>query len=154
MKYCSKCHSAGYCSSECQLADWKAGHKQACPKLVAAKLSILSKKKQKFNSKVALTYLRSTSGELRRLSSVQKVHLNKSVVVADFVSLKVKRRVTIYPLDLFFDTVIQQPLFVENAATLIEYRKMLTNTETGYFGLVLLPNCMSMTLVESIHNRQ
>ncbi|BDA50010.1 probable ubiquitin carboxyl-terminal hydrolase 17 at C-terminar half [Coccomyxa sp. Obi] len=27
---CSTCHNVGYCSSECQIKHWKAGHKHAC----------------------------------------------------------------------------------------------------------------------------
>ena len=27
---CAACGSVGYCSKECQKADWKAGHKQSC----------------------------------------------------------------------------------------------------------------------------
>lgn len=29
-KRCSKCRAVGYCSTECQLAHWKKGHKKAC----------------------------------------------------------------------------------------------------------------------------
>lgn len=32
-KKCSKCHSVGYCSRECQLADWSAAHKFFCAAL-------------------------------------------------------------------------------------------------------------------------
>ena len=27
---CSQCKAAAYCSKDCQVKDWKAGHKQAC----------------------------------------------------------------------------------------------------------------------------
>ena len=27
---CSQCKAAVYCSRDCQVKDWKAGHKQAC----------------------------------------------------------------------------------------------------------------------------
>ena len=27
---CSQCKAAAYCSKDCQIKDWKAGHKQAC----------------------------------------------------------------------------------------------------------------------------
>jgi hypothetical protein len=30
MKECGRCHSAKYCSRECQTEDWKAWHKQSC----------------------------------------------------------------------------------------------------------------------------
>jgi hypothetical protein len=30
MKKCSQCKSAEYCSKECQLADWRGGHKKDC----------------------------------------------------------------------------------------------------------------------------
>ena len=29
-KLCSRCERVGYCSSECQAAHWRAGHKQEC----------------------------------------------------------------------------------------------------------------------------
>ena len=32
---CSRCRVVNYCSITCQKADWKAGHRQQCPKLVA-----------------------------------------------------------------------------------------------------------------------
>jgi hypothetical protein len=32
-KICSKCHSVGYCSRECQLADWSSTHKFFCATL-------------------------------------------------------------------------------------------------------------------------
>ena len=30
MKKCSRCKTVVYCSKECQIKDWKAGHKHAC----------------------------------------------------------------------------------------------------------------------------
>ena len=30
LKLCARCHAVWYCSSECQRADWKAGHKRVC----------------------------------------------------------------------------------------------------------------------------
>lgn len=30
MKKCSRCKKVVYCSKECQLKDWKAGHKHVC----------------------------------------------------------------------------------------------------------------------------
>lgn len=30
MKQCAKCKSVQYCSSECQIADWKSGHREEC----------------------------------------------------------------------------------------------------------------------------
>ena len=29
-KLCSRCERVGYCSSDCQAAHWRAGHKQEC----------------------------------------------------------------------------------------------------------------------------
>eukprot|EP00953_Heterococcus_sp_UTEX-ZZ885_P020869 11681-Heterococcus_DN1.PRE.1 len=29
-KWCAQCHAVKYCSRECQLLDWKAGHKAVC----------------------------------------------------------------------------------------------------------------------------
>lgn len=34
MKRCSRCKQVAYCSRECQLAHWKAGHREACAKCV------------------------------------------------------------------------------------------------------------------------
>ena len=34
---CSQCKSAAYCSRDCQVKDWKAGHKQACKGRVKTK---------------------------------------------------------------------------------------------------------------------
>ena len=33
---CAKCKKVRYCCRECQVADWKAGHKQLCLQLEAA----------------------------------------------------------------------------------------------------------------------
>ena len=33
---CAKCKAAAYCSKECQIRDWKAGHKRDCGQGVAA----------------------------------------------------------------------------------------------------------------------
>jgi hypothetical protein len=30
LKLCTRCRSVSYCSKECQVAHWKAGHKQVC----------------------------------------------------------------------------------------------------------------------------
>ena len=30
---CARCHGASYCSKECQVSDWKGGHKQACVRI-------------------------------------------------------------------------------------------------------------------------
>merc|ERR1712168_5329 len=32
LKYCSRCKSVTYCSKECQIAHWKAGHSKVCKK--------------------------------------------------------------------------------------------------------------------------
>jgi hypothetical protein len=31
LKQCSRCKAVAYCSRECQVAHWKAGHKESCP---------------------------------------------------------------------------------------------------------------------------
>jgi len=33
LKYCSRCKVVTYCSKECQIAHWKAGHSKACKKM-------------------------------------------------------------------------------------------------------------------------
>jgi hypothetical protein len=33
LKKCSQCKTAEYCSKECQVADWRAGHKKECKAL-------------------------------------------------------------------------------------------------------------------------
>jgi hypothetical protein len=33
MAVCARCKAVQYCSKECQVADWKAGHKQVCKKM-------------------------------------------------------------------------------------------------------------------------
>jgi hypothetical protein len=35
LKQCSRCKAVAYCSRDCQLAHWKAGHKQACQEQTA-----------------------------------------------------------------------------------------------------------------------
>jgi len=42
-KQCAKCKCVAYCSRACQVAHWKAGHKQACPTLGAARAAAASK---------------------------------------------------------------------------------------------------------------
>jgi len=36
LKTCSSCGKVRYCSRECQVSDWKAGHKQVCKAKVRA----------------------------------------------------------------------------------------------------------------------
>ena len=33
LKNCARCKSAQYCSRECQVKDWKSGHKKLCKEL-------------------------------------------------------------------------------------------------------------------------
>lgn len=39
---CSKCFQVFYCSRNCQIADWKAGHKSACKPYEVKKIEILN----------------------------------------------------------------------------------------------------------------
>lgn len=44
-KQCARCKSARYCSKECQIADWKAGHKLKCKQATADRRSHAKEKK-------------------------------------------------------------------------------------------------------------
>ncbi len=37
LQACGRCRAVGYCSAECQRADWAAGHKAACGRAAAVK---------------------------------------------------------------------------------------------------------------------
>ena len=36
---CSRCKAAAYCSKDCQVKDWKAGHKQECVSFKVSKVN-------------------------------------------------------------------------------------------------------------------
>ena len=46
LKLCSRCARVRYCSRECQVGDWRAGHKEVC-KVTAAAEKLKAKKKKK-----------------------------------------------------------------------------------------------------------
>lgn len=46
LRVCSACHTARYCSKECQLSHWKRGHKEECKPKVRPKQAEADKVKQ------------------------------------------------------------------------------------------------------------
>ena len=58
---CARCKAAAYCCKDCQVKDWKAGHRQACKSKVKASAG-----------DVATGFLRRPSGQASVLSSAVK----------------------------------------------------------------------------------
>jgi hypothetical protein len=73
LKECTRCHQAHYCNKECQVADWKAGHKQICnPEAVAAVLP-------------TCTYCGKASENLKECAVCHRAHYcNRECQVADW----------------------------------------------------------------------
>ncbi|KAL4437333.1 hypothetical protein ABPG75_004472 [Micractinium tetrahymenae] len=51
LKVCANCRITRYCSAECQLKDWRSGHKQRCPKIAEGWQRHLAEQAQRGNSR-------------------------------------------------------------------------------------------------------
>eukprot|EP00026_Physarum_polycephalum_P012366 Phypoly_transcript_12665.p1 GENE.Phypoly_transcript_12665~~Phypoly_transcript_12665.p1 ORF type:complete len:280 (+),score=53.97 Phypoly_transcript_12665:265-1104(+) len=114
LQKCAGCKSVAYCSKECQVADWKAGHKQSCAefqKLKGAEEKKVSTTQGNLERTIAFKYMNEHLMDFNREAAKKGTNLTQCVVVIDFT--KGKEKFTVYPIPEFYSTIIKSSDFAQ-----------------------------------------